>query len=242
VINGGKVGNNAHYINELLNKAGFDLNPNMVLYYEAYNETHSAIVDQRLRLLANSSLGWIHRQLYFNSMLYTYLIEKRQYMMIDEMYLTSGKYESPKIYELVRNNFHKVLRNCKERSIDFAYVRQAIDYPLEKNGRILTDAEVLLASFKELHDESFKRLQKSGFTLNDMLPLKQRLVNEIQTSICVEERVSVIDPLPVFEFERNNNLQKIFTDLVHKTCYGDRILSSCVYDGLRDLVKKKVLQ
>jgi hypothetical protein len=75
-----------------------------------------------------------------------------------------------------------------------------------------------------------------------MLPLKQRLVNEIQTSICVEERVSVIDPLPVFEFERNNNLQKIFTDLVHKTCYGDRILSSCVYDGLRDLVKKKVLQ
>ena len=198
VINGGKVGNNAHYVNELLNNAGLDLNPDMVLYYEAYNETHSAIVDQRLRLLANSSLGWIHSQFYFTSMLYTYLIEKRQYMMIDDMYLTSSKHDSPKIYELVRNNFHKVLRNCKERSIDFVYVRQVIDYPLEKIGKSLTDIETLLTSLKELHDESFKRSQKSGFTLNDMLPLKQRLVNEIHTSIFMEERVPVIDPLPVF--------------------------------------------
>ncbi|MEA2063519.1 MAG: hypothetical protein U9P14_07475, partial [Gemmatimonadota bacterium] len=75
----------------------------------------------------------------------------------------------------------------------------------------------------------------------DFRALEQRLVVEVESEICLEEGGMVIDPLPVFDIEHKGDVE-LFTDMVHKTCYGDKLLARCVYEGLVDKVREAVLQ
>ncbi len=227
VINGGKVGYNSESVNLHLLENGFALQPDMVLYHEAYNDVNKGLIDKKIGLLGRSTFGWLHRRLYFSSMLYTYLVQKWHYRQAERLFMAAADPASEET-RLIVEGMQKIIRACRERSIRFVYVRQAIDFPLADDGMDLTDRkslEGLLSGHIKPGPELRALLGKGDFAL------KQRLVNAIQSETCLGEGVSVIDPLPALDEARSAG-QTLFTDIVHKNCFGERIMARVIYDSL----------
>ncbi len=138
VINGGKVGYNSESVYLHLQENGFALQPDMVLYHEAYNDVNKGLIDKKIGLLGRSTFGWLHRRLYFSSMLYTYLVQKWHYRQAERLFMAAADPASEET-RLIVEGMQKIIRACRERSIRFVYVRQAIDFPLADDGMELTD-------------------------------------------------------------------------------------------------------
>ncbi|OGG02962.1 MAG: hypothetical protein A3F83_05985 [Candidatus Glassbacteria bacterium RIFCSPLOWO2_12_FULL_58_11] len=244
VINAGVSGNNSKLINEQLQKQGFELKPDLILYYEAHNDIHLVTpwfkhLDTKIGLLAKSHL--IHRLLHYRSMLYTYLVEK---YFFTKMKITQWRIDE----KLTSENFKSIITNCKKRSIDFVYIRQANNFPLEKDGKNLTDEHDLrelikIYSEKKTIGEDKTRLSEEW---SELMVFLQRLLLVIQTKICWLENIEVIDPLPAFEAARKDSLVLFQghgnkTNFgVHTTCEGDKILAKCVFDGIKQKVENGV--
>ncbi len=244
VINGGRVTRNAYDIKHLLIETGFSLSPDLIVYYEAYNETNSAFVTYRMGLIARGWSGWLHKLLHLNSMLYTYLVEKRQFVMLRRQYLTSPAPGSrPPVARFVESNFTPILESCRRRGVPMVYVQQVIDYPLDRAGLNLVCMEGLSKGLQRIY-ESQERGGKAGgkeeFTISDVIPLRQRMINYLQSEICRKHQFQVIDPLPAFEQASSSGGPSLFTDLVHKTCYGNRLLAEVISEALQDRIKLKI--
>jgi len=244
VINGGRTARNAYDIKHLLMDTGFSLSPDLIVYYEAYNETNSAFITYRMGIIARSWSGWLHKMLYLNSMLYTYLVEKRQFSMLRNQYLISPELgNKPPVARFVESNFTPILESCRDRGVPVVYVRQVIDYPLTKAGLNLVYMEDLAAGLQRIDDSQERRGKQTGeeeFTISDVIPLRQRMINFFQSEICRRHQVSVIDPLPAFDKANSPGGPPLFTDLVHKTCYGNRLLAELISEALRDRIKLEI--
>ena len=239
MINGGKAGSNSKDILIRLQKKGFGLDPDMVVYYEAVNDRRRVdfwrTVDNNIVLLGNSIFGRLHNLLHYKSMLYTYLLEKYNFLSMKK-----NKYNIHK--ELVGMYLSEIIKNCKDKSITFVYVKQVSDFPLEQEGISLVETK----DIEELLDGIWtKRSEKEDLNMEGaklwtyVFALEQRLIVDIQSKLCEDEGILVIDPMPLFDLARKEN-GNLFWDHMHKTCYGERILSECVYEGLRDKVKKEI--
>jgi len=75
--------------------------------------------------------------------------------------------------------------------------------------------------------------RKSLEERHEIACLRQRIVNEIQTDICIQEGIQIIDPLPLFDEELKRG-EELFYDTLHKTCYAESILAWFVYESLKD--------
>jgi len=234
VINGGKVGYNSESVLLHLQNYGFALKPDMVIYYEAYNDVSKGLLDKKIGLLGRSTFGWLHRRLYFSSMLYTYLVQKWHYRQADRMLSGGNSGRSGEETRLIEQGMQKIIQACRERSILFVYVRQAIDFPLAADSLDLTGR----ATLESLLSGSLKygpELQKLAGS--DDFPLKQRLVNAIQTGFCRSQGVPVIDPLPALDSARTEG-QHLYTDIVHKTCFAERILARVIRENLPPVLQQ----
>lgn len=240
VINAGQSAYYSKKIADLLLEKGFKLNPDMVVYYEATNETlqvnlYWGDVDNRIAFFVYSTFNWMHLQLFYSSMLYTYLFEKIHF--IQRLNPRHWRFDE----NLTGRYFRQVITECKENAVEFVYVRQVVDYPLEKNGRDLTDEATLRKVLTELYSVNLAECPENEIYAyyDEVQACTQRLANEIQTAICRLENVPVIDPLPVFEVERQKPV-RLFTDICHKTCYAEKILAGTVYEGLSGILIEKV--
>lgn len=101
---------------------------------------------------------------------------------------------------------------------------------MEGDGAGLTDE----ATLRSLADEYYARAQTSPRDrqlIALVRGINQRLINLIQTDICRQMGVPVIELLEEFEQHRAAE-ENLFTDIIHRTCEGEKLLAKCIYDGL----------
>lgn len=229
VINAGCHDFYSTIIRQLLHEKAFLFNPDMVLYYEAINEqqvSHPVTkIYGEISRLEKSVFGWIHTRLFFKSFLYTYLMEKYHFMKMGK------KYDWFFDEERTRADFGGIIEDCRERGVEFVYVRQVIDYPLTDGDRNYNEEVSLRSLLRDLYG----RRSLEPALMKDIHALNQRLTTQIQTTICLEKGVPVIDPFPAFDNARGGN-EKLFMDIVHFTCYGERLLADCVNADLMEIL------
>ncbi|RLB13307.1 MAG: hypothetical protein DRG82_15925, partial [Deltaproteobacteria bacterium] len=164
VINGGKSSYNTEMINAFLLEKGFKLDPDMVLYYEAINDQNKffnfGLIGDNIK---NNTVAWLHEKLYNSSMLYTYLVEKIHFALPEKNIERNLSLEEGST--LVRENFLEIIKNCRQRMIEFVYVKQVIDYPLEKEGRDLTDQNVIVRRLEEEYRRSWRKGMDARFEI-----------------------------------------------------------------------------
>ena len=229
VINAGHSAYDSRQILEMLNYKGFLFRPDLILYYEAVNEQINALewfaINRKILALGDSFIGPLHRRLYMNSMLYTYLVEKYFYLQREST--TRWQFDEAQS----RRTFAEIIRQTLAHEAEFLYVTQVIDYPLRSDGSDLNNESTLKQELAELYGKTGSSHDPA---LWEMINARnQRLINLIQLGICRENNVEAIDVLDYFDKRRAGG-EKLFRDLVHKTCHGDRLLAEGIYEKLRE--------
>src|SRR5207253_9129437 len=103
--------------------------PDLVLYYEAWNEQQGDIkftgmrVDRRLSAFTNHSL---HRALYYRSMLYTYLVERFGLRM------AATRFWKIDVQQL--RHFVELSRAVRTSGARFVFVTQIVNFPRTWKG------------------------------------------------------------------------------------------------------------
>jgi hypothetical protein len=234
VINAGHSAYDSRQINELLNYKGFLFQPDLVLYYEAINEQINALewfaINRKIQSLGNSAIGPLHRLLYMNSMLYTYLVEKFFYIKREKV--TRWNFDE----EQSRRSFIANIEDSRSHGADFVYVTQVIDFPLREGGVDLNEEATLRRELANLFKEA--ATSRDPQIWNRINALNQRLINLIQMDICRGKGIRVINTLELFDLERGKS-NPLFKDLVHKTCFGDSLLAEGIYGQLKDYLLEK---
>lgn len=230
VINTGHTAYDCARINQMLNAKAVIFEPDILLYVEAFNEQVEALaffqVEQQMMALADSPLiGWLHRRLYLRAMLYTYMVEKYYYSRRENQ--IAYYQEGPST-----DCFIKTIEDCRAAGIEFIYVTQPVNLPLVAgDGADLTDERTL----RRLAGECYERAQASPHDrqlIAMVRGINQRLTNHIQSDICKRMGVPVIELLAEFEQHRAAE-ENLFTDIIHRTCEGERLLAVGIYGGLK---------
>ncbi len=229
VINTGHTAYDCARIRQMFNAKAVIFNPDILLYMEAFNEQVEALaffqVEQQMLELADKPLiGWLQKRFYLRSMLFTYMVEKYYY---------SQRQNQIAFYQqgLSSECFIRTIEDCRAAGVKFIYVTQPVNLPLvDSNGAGLTDE----ATLRSLADEYYARAQTSPRDrqlIAMVRGINQRLINLIQTDICRQMGVPVIELLEEFEQHRAGG-EKLFLDIIHRTCEGEKLLARGIYDGL----------
>ena len=238
VVNLGQSGINSENILETLNTFGYKLKPDLVLYYEAINDSFEKnfhiLFNKKMILVSNTILGRINNILYYNSMLYTYLVEKSVFSYYSKI-INKDRYQidQNRIKKVVKN-FLTIADSCKANSIKFVYIKQVINYPLDDGVVKYTDNRLSVggADISEANMQVDSIIKNNiNFSSEEYPAFRQRFIVFMLSNLSINNGISVIDPLPAFEKARDNGV-KLFLDICHKTCYGDILLSECIYRGL----------
>jgi hypothetical protein len=229
VIDAGHAAYDCARINQMLGSKAALFRPDILLYVEAFNEQVEALeffqVEQDMnRLAAEPLIGPLHRRLYLRSMLYTYVVEKIYY----------GRRENQLAYydeQPSRECFVRTVADCRRAGIEFIYVTQPINLPLVAgDGADLTNETVL----RELSGKYYNQAKAAPFDrrANEMLRgANQRLIDCVQRQLCDSLGVPVLDIREMFESQRAAG-ERLFTDIVHRTCSGEKLLARGIAAGL----------
>jgi hypothetical protein len=235
VINSGQAGSNIVRIYKNLKEKGFKLRPDLIIYYEAGNDMKEVNfwrqADNMASRLNKSLVGKLFSSFHYRSMLYTYLIEKYSFDRVNK-----NKYINHK--DFLADYFGWLIEDCHKKGIEFVYVKQVCNFPIEKDGydlRNLKDVQKLLDTLIAQRDRDDIPKNASEEYWHAFRCIEQRLIVAVESDICREKGGFVIDPLVDFEQARKGS-QLLFSDMVHKTCFGDSILALSIYNSLRDKV------
>jgi hypothetical protein len=232
VLNAGHSAYDSRQINELLNIKGFLFKPDIVLYYEAVNEQINALewfaINRKIQALGDSFIGPLHRCLYMNSMLYTYLVEKYFYLQRESF--TRWNFDEAQSRRIFTAN----IDDCRAHGAEFIYITQVIDFPLREGELDLNSESILRGQLDSLY--KLVPTNNNSALWNRINAMNQRLINLIQVDICRHKNVPVIDILDYFD-QRRNGGGGYFRDLVHKTCLGDSLLAEGIYLHIKPHLK-----
>jgi hypothetical protein len=235
LINAGSHDFYSRIIRKLLEEKAFFFQPDMILYYESINEqqvSHPLTkMYGRIARLETSIFGRIHNLLFFRSFLYTYLLEKYHFIIHKKEYRWAFHEDQ------TREDFTYIIDACRERGIEFVLIKQVIYYPLQSGGKDLTSVETL----RPLLEELYGRKTLDPAVWNEIHALNQRLVVYLETEICKSKGAPVIDPLAAFDQARHGP-DKLFMDICHLTCYGEKLLAECTAEGLKNILSERVFQ
>ena len=230
VINTGHTAYDCASINQMLNAKAFIFEPDILLYVEAFNEQVEALAffqveQQMMELAGKPMIGWLQRRFYLRSMLYTYMVEKYYYGQRENQIAFYQEAPSTAC-------FIKTIEDCRAAKVEFVYVTQPVNLPLvAEDGADLTDK----ATLRRLAGQYYTRAQDApqDRRLTAMARgINQRLINCVQTDICRQMGVPVIELLENFEQHRDAG-ESLFTDIIHRTCEGEKLLAENIYDGLK---------
>lgn len=222
VVNAGRANFDSRVIRSYWQSIVRAFTPDLVVYYEAWNEQQGDIkftgmrVDERLAELARHR---VHRALYYRSMLYTYFVER--------FTMRSGaRFWKVDVQQL--RNFVALAKSVHESGARFVFVTQIVRFPRMWKGVDTFDYHAVDALLDRLKSDR-------GYTydVTEISALNQRLVVDYTIDLCRQQQIPVVNILDPIERLGEGGRAELFTDLGHLTVKGDRIVGDLIAAGLR---------
>ena len=223
VVNAGKSGFESRRILLYWRSWVRTFSPDLVLYYEAWNEQPTSAKWTRVdEQLANFSIGnRLHEILYYRSMLYTYGLEK--YAV-----LTTSNDRFWKIdLEAVKDNLIPLAREVRDSGAGFVFVTQVIQFPRMWKGVDTFDDHAVAALLDRL-----KADRTYVYDAREISALNQRMAVSYSLELCRDNNVPVINILETIEEAGEDGRAALFVDLGHLSVKGDRMVGELIAERL----------
>ena len=237
VLNAGFGGYHAGFLKELLKGKLTLYEPDLILYYEAINNAtnNPGFLDTeigKLRHLGNLRT-FIHESLYYQSMAYTYLLD-RYYM-----YLSRGRERNIDDYQIndeFSEDIKGIIEYTKSNEIGLVFVKQVINYPLEIDGFNTLDFD----ESKELYEaqlaeammpHSVNDPEWNTDTLGKVHAVNQRYLLHLMENLATKDDIPVIDFLASYDEQVP---KEYFADFVHQHAAGNLKVAEFIYEQLKD--------
>jgi hypothetical protein len=217
VVNAGRVTFASRRIATYYAQSVGQFSPDLVLYYEAWNEqprdAKFARADDRLSEFRSA----FHRRLYYRSMLYTYFVEKFAFLT------TSNDYFWKIDIKVLRSGLDSVVAIVRSRGARFVFVTQAVKFPRMWKGIDTYDYRAVDALLDRLEaDRSYV------YDVTEISALNQRLTVAYTIEMCRQSHVPVVNILDDVEALGDAGRAEMFMDLGHLTVKGDKIVGELI--------------
>ncbi len=236
VLNVGIPGARLEHLNDRLEERQLHYRPDVVIYYEAFNNAiahrsrfyHTEVAIQRLH--AHDWFGReISKRLYYRSMLYTYLLEKAQFAL-----LTGDRMIVPEI-DYFQAQLQRFIRVVRSHGAVPVLVLQATQFPprqeveqLDLHDREAVKAFILRAT--RANGQASESQVYDGEWSTPIRAYQTQVLVEVTRRTGLTEGVQVIDPRPAFA--RDEGDEPLFCDVIHLTDRGNRILANAIAEQL----------
>lgn len=217
VVNAGKVGFESRRIRLYWEASVHRFSPDLVLYYEGWNEQPSDVnwqrVDQNIAAVRNR----MHNALYYRSLLYTYLIEKFTF-------LTASRDHFWKIdVGELRTNFTRLVQDVRNSGSRFTLVTQVIRFPRTWKGVDTFDYRAVDALLDRLRADN-----QYVYNAEEISALNQRLAIDYEIDLCRALNIPVINILDAVDAIGHDRRAELFTDLGHRTVKGNAVVGALI--------------
>ena len=219
VVNAGKANFDSRVIRTDWGSVVKNFSPDLVLYYEAWNEQQGDIKFTGMRVdqgMAAFTPYRLHRMLYYRSMLYTYLVEKFG------LRLAAARNRFWKVDLNQLRHFVALSRAVQESGARFVLATQIVRFPRMWKGVDTFDyraVEALLDRLKADPDYSYD--------VTEISALNQRLALFRTIDLCREQNIPVVNILEAVE-ALGDARDELFSDLGHLTVKGDRLVGELI--------------
>jgi hypothetical protein len=223
VVNAGRANFDSRVIRTYWESIVRNFTPDLVVYYEAWNEQQGDIKFTGMRVdqgMAAFTRYRLHRALYYRSMLYTYLVEKFG------LRLAAGK----RFWKVDLNqlrHFVELARAVRSSGARFVFATQVVRFP-----RMWKDVDTF-----DYHavDALLDRLQADrsySYNVSEISALNQRLALFRTIEMCQQLNIPVVNILETVE-ALGEARAELFSDLGHLTVKGDRVVGELIAKGLK---------
>lgn len=217
VVNAGKAGFESERILLHWNAWVQKFSPDLVLYYEAWNEQPTDFkftrVDQRISTLRNR----VHTTLYYRSMFYTYLVEKFHFLSTPDEHFWKIDVER------IHRNLPDLAARVRRSGARYVFVTQVIRFPRLWKGVDTFDYRAVDALLDRLRND-----RTYVYDVTEISALNQRLAVLYTLELCRQQHIPVINILEAVEALGEDGRASMFTDLGHLSVTGDRIVGRLI--------------
>ena len=226
VVNAGRPGLASKGIKNLYNNKVRLFSPDLTLYYAAVNENIDfipyTVVDRSIQQIKNK----IHDLLHYNSMLYTYLREKINFLLAKNR----KDFWIINLPEL-RNNFLGLNAECLKSGSKFIFITQAMNFPrFYKGADTFNYKEVLNLLSSLRYDAAYK------YDNEEIRMLNQRLAVFYSIELCEKYNIPYISLLNEVEKLGDIKRGEMFSDFIHQTYIGDSVLGELIGKKINNLL------
>jgi hypothetical protein len=228
VVNAGKANFDSRVIRSYWESEVKKLTPDLVIYYEAWNEQQGDIkftgmrVDRGLSAFARHRL---HRMLYYRSMLYTYLVERFGLKLA----AAGNRFWKVDLRQL--RNFVELSRSVRASGARFVFATQIVRFPRMWKGIDTFDYHAVDALLDRLKSD-----RSYSYSVTEISALNQRLALGYTKELCREQNIPIVDILDPVEALGDAGRDELFTDLGHLTVKGDRLVGQLIAKSVGQVV------
>ena len=197
-------------------------NPDLVIYSEAWNEqvdfSQWGQVTDRIADFG----GTLHRALYYNSLLYTYLLEEYYFSTLDDVRFWQIDLDR------LSNNFLSLARNVQVSGATFVFVTQPTRFPRHHRGIDTFDFDQVSQFL-----DSLQRDRTYVYDTYEISALNQRLAVARQLQLARSAAIPVVNVLSEVEAVGQERREEMFYDLAHRTWRGNQFIGELIGTKLR---------
>jgi len=196
--------------------------PDLVLYYEAWNEMPQGIkpmtaADRMLKTLG----GRLHKTLRYRLMLYTYIVEKRAFREANKEHFWKVDVNA------IRDRFTALADEIRGRGVTLVLVTQVVEWP-----RMWKDVDTFDWRAVDALLDRLKADRAYRWDIKEISALNQRLSLFYEMDLCRSRNIPVVNILEPIEAAGRDGRAALFMDGIHLTIKGDRTVGSLVGKGL----------
>lgn len=229
VVNAGKANFDSRVIRSYWDSVVKKLSPDLVVYYEAWNEQQGDIKFTGMRVdqgLAAFTRFRLHRLLYYRSMLYTYLVERFGLRMA----AARNRFWKVNVQQL--RHFVELARAVRSSGARFVFATQIVRFPRMWKGVDTFDYPAVDALLDRL-----KADRHYAYDVTEISALNQRLALRYTMELCRQQDIPIADILEPVEALGDTGRNELFTDLGHLTVKGDRVVGQLIAKSVGELVR-----
>jgi len=228
VVNAGKANFDSRVIRTYWDSVVKKFSPDLVVYYEAWNEQQGDIKFTGMRVdqgMATFTQHRLHRMLYYRSMLYTYLVERFG------LRIAAARNRFWKVDLKQLRHFVELSRAVRASGAQFVFVTQIVRFPRMWKGVDTFDYRAVDALLDRLKaDRSY------SYDVTEISGLNQRLTLRYTMELCRQGNIPIVDILEPVEALGESARNELFTDLGHLTIKGDRLVGQLIAKSIGEFV------